>query len=319
MPPQLPSSKVPTMRDAFVSTLSELAQKDESILLLTGDLGFGVLADFAERFPAQFINAGIAEQNMTALACGLALEGYQVYTYSIGNFPTLRCLEQIRNDICYHDANVTIVSVGAGFSYGQLGMSHFATEDLAILRALPNLQVIAPSDAWEAAELTRQMASSAGPKYLRLDKSNAGAARAEASVSLGKARVLRQGNDVTIIGIGGILAEALAAADALANSSLSCRVLAIHSLKPLDSVAIVAAAAETGGIITVEEHSMLGGLGGAVAEICLANGTPPRAFRRIGINDIYPEVVGDQAYLRHRYGLTARALSEAAIEMVRSA
>ena len=125
------------MRDAFVAELSEIAAVDPSVMLITGDLGFGVLTDFADRFPDQFINAGVAEQNMTGLAAGLALEGHKVFTYSIANFTTLRCLEQLRNDVCYHDADVTAVAVGGGFSYGQLGMSHFATEDLAILRALP--------------------------------------------------------------------------------------------------------------------------------------------------------------------------------------
>ena len=145
------------MRDAFVTKLTELAEKDPMTMLITGDLGFGVLTDFSKRFPDQFINAGVAEQNMTGMAAGLALDGYKVYTYSIGNFNTLRCLEQIRNDICYHDCDVTVVSVGAGFSYGQLGISHFATEDLAIFRAIPNIMVVAPSDPWEVPSLTDQM------------------------------------------------------------------------------------------------------------------------------------------------------------------
>ena len=162
------------MRDAFVAELTQLAAVDPSVMLITGDLGFGVLDNYAAQFPEQFLNAGVAEQNMTGLACGLALEGHKVYTYSIANFTTLRPLEQIRNDICYHDADVTLVSVGGGFSYGQLGMSHFATEDLAILRALPNIKVIAPADPWETKILTRKLAIQKGPKYLRLDKGNAG-------------------------------------------------------------------------------------------------------------------------------------------------
>ena len=145
------------MRDAFIRALSELADQDPSIVLVNGDLGFGVLNDFIANRPTQYLNAGVAEQNMTAVACGMALEGARAYTYSIANFTTLRCLEQLRNDVCYHDANVTAVSVGGGFSYGQLGMSHFATEDLAILRALPNMTVVAPSDPWQAAELTKQL------------------------------------------------------------------------------------------------------------------------------------------------------------------
>ena len=161
------------MRDAFVAELTAAAEHDPRIILITGDLGFGVLTKFAERFPRQFINAGVAEQNMTAMACGLALEGRKVFTYSIANFATLRCLEQIRNDVCYHNADVTVVSVGGGFSYGQLGMSHFATEDIAILRALPNMTVLAPTGVWEAAQATKAIIAGRGPAYFRLDKGKA--------------------------------------------------------------------------------------------------------------------------------------------------
>ena len=299
------------MRDAFIAELTALAEADPSVMLITGDLGFGVLTDYAERFPNQFLNAGVAEQNMTGLACGLALEGHKVYTYSIANFNTLRSLEQIRNDVCYHDADVTLVSVGGGFSYGQLGMSHFATEDLAILRALPNMEVIAPVDPWETKLLTRQMAAKPGPKYLRLDKGRAGTA--EEPVELGKIRQVRDGSDVTLIGIGAIVSEALEAAQTLADQGIQARVLAVHSLKPFDADLVLAAASKTGGIITVEEHNILGGLGGTVAEICLEAGTAPGFFCRLGLQDQYPSVVGDQNYLRAAYGMDAPAIVAAVL------
>src|ERR1700760_4208221 len=155
------------MREAFVRALSELAAEDPSVMLITGDLGFGVLTDFAERFPSSYLNAGVAEQNMTAVACGAAMAGARAYTYSIANFPTLRCLEQLRNDVCHHRADVTVVAVGGGFSYGHLGISHFATEHRAILRALPQMTVVAPPDPWQAYALTRQMHAAGGPQYLR--------------------------------------------------------------------------------------------------------------------------------------------------------
>src|ERR1700754_2795819 len=183
MPPRWRSS---AMRDSFVRALTELAGEDPRVLLVNGDLGFGVLTDFIERFPDNYVNAGVAEQNMTAIACGAALTGARSYTYSIGNFPTLRCLEQLRNDVCYHQADVTVVAVGGGFSYGQLGMSHFATEDLAILRALPGMTVVAPSDPWQAYQLARQLHARGGPAYLRLDKGKAGLP--EGIVELGRAR-----------------------------------------------------------------------------------------------------------------------------------
>ncbi len=302
------------MRDAFIAELSDLARDDPSIVLITGDLGFGVLIDFAQRFPDQFVNAGIAEQNMTAMAAGMALEGHKVYTYSIANFTTLRPLEQIRNDICYHDANVTVVSVGGGFSYGQLGMSHFATEDMAILRALPGMQVIAPVDPWETRALTRQMAARPGPKYLRLDKGSAGTA--EGSVEFGRMRLVRDGSGITLIGIGAILSEALSAANILAAQGIEARVLAAHSLKPLDSGAVLEAARETGGIVTVEEHTVIGGLGAAVAELCLEAGTPPRVFARVGLADTYPTVVGDQNYLRAAYGMDSKSIADVVLKAI---
>lgn len=296
------------MRDAFIKELTRQAAEDPSVLLITGDLGFGVLTKFAQDFPDQYVNAGVAEQNMTAMACGLALEGYRVFTYSIANFTTLRCLEQIRNDVCYHDADVTVVSVGGGFSYGQLGVSHFATEDLAILRALPNMTVLAPTDPWEAEELTRQLPSHRGPKYLRLDKGRGGLQSDPASVSIGKARRVREGRDITLIATGAILAEAIGAAAKLAELGVEARVLAVHTIKPLDVAEVVAAARETGGIVTLEEHNIIGGLGGAVAETCLENGAAPKVFRRMGLNDEYPTVVGDQDYLRGIHGLDAGAV-----------
>lgn len=297
------------MRDAFISELSKLAEEDDSVMLITGDLGFGVLDDYAARFPKQFLNAGVAEQNMTGLAAGLALEGHQVYTYSIGNFTTLRCLEQIRNDVCYHDADVTAVAVGGGFSYGQLGMSHFATEDLAILRALPNMTVVAPSDPWEAKLLTRQMAALKGPKYLRIDKGSAALPESPDDVTLGKVRLIREGNDVTVVSIGAILSEAILAADSMEKEGVSCRVLSVNTLKPLEADKILAAARDTQAIITVEEHSVIGGLAGAISELCFAHGVFPKSFSAVGLNDEYPTIVGDQGYLRNAYGMDASAIA----------
>jgi len=297
------------MRDAFIRELSRQAAEDPSVLLITGDLGFGVLTKFAEQFPDQFVNAGVAEQNMTAMACGLALDGYRVFTYSIANFTTLRCLEQLRNDVCYHDADVTAVAVGGGFSYGQLGVSHFATEDIAILRALPNMTVLAPTDPWEAEELTRQMAARPGPKYLRLDKGKGGLEPDRQSVEIGKARRVREGTDGTVVCTGAILSEALAAAKLLSDDGIEIRVVAVHTVKPLDEAEIVAAASETTGIVTLEEHNIIGGLGGAVAETCLERGARPGYFRRMGLRDVYPTVVGDQNYLRALHKLDAQSVA----------
>lgn len=297
------------MRDAFIRTLTELAPEHRELLLLTGDLGFGVLDNFASRFPRQFLNAGVAEQNMSGMAAGLALEGHTVFTYSIGNFPTLRCLEQIRNDICYHHANVKIVCVGGGMSYGPVGMSHHATEDLAILRSLPGMLVLSPCDVWEAAEAARYLVTHRGPTYIRLDKSTAPlTTRPGESFQPGSIRTVRDGADATLAAAGGILAEALLAADALAEQGIFCRVLSVHTVKPLDADTLMAAASETGGIISIEEHAVNGGLGGAIAETLMEAGAFPGFFVRMGLHDTFSSIVGSQQYLRKMYALDAAAI-----------
>ena len=307
------------MRNAVVNRLFELAELDPRLILITADLGFGVLTDFAEKYPQQFLNAGVAEQNMTALATGMALEGHIVFTYSIANFPTFRCLEQIRNDVCYHDVPVKIVAIGGGFSYGPLGMSHHATEDLAVLRALPNMVVTAPSDPWQAAYIVDALIAHPGPGYLRVDKSQAGLpVQPREEFEFGKARKIREGTDLTLISTGGILAEALTAAEALAEEGISARVLDMHTIKPLDRDAITAAVNETGGLITVEEHSVIGGLGGAVAEHCLEAGLKPGVFTRVGLHDTYSSTVGSQEYLRTTYRMDAPAIVEVATRLVRA-
>lgn len=297
------------MRDVFIQRLTELAESNPRLLLVTGDLGFNVLNAFAERFPRQYLNAGVAEQNMTGLATGLAMEGRVVFTYSIANFPTLRCLEQIRNDACYHAANVKVVAIGGGFSYGPLGVSHHATEDLSILRSLPELTLVAPGDDWEAAEATSALVATPGTCYLRLDRSSAPATnRPDEQFQLGRARVIREGEDMTLMAVGGILGIALEAAERLAGDGIECRVISMHTVKPLDREAIFAACRETGGMVTIEEHTIDGGLGGAVAEVCLDAGVFPKTFHRIGLRAGFSSIVGDQDFLRRQYGMDAQAI-----------
>jgi transketolase len=307
------------MRDQFIRRLSALAADNSRLMLLTADLGFGVLTDFAERYPRQFLNVGIAEQNMTGLATGLALEGRVVFTYSIANFPTIRCLEQVRNDAAYHEANVKITAIGGGFSYGALGMSHHATEDLAILRALP-ITVVAPGCDWEAMEATTAVARHPGTCYLRLDRSSVlSTQRPGEAFELGKARVLRSGNDLTVISTGGILGCVLEAAERLSSQGVEARVLSVHTLRPFDATTVLDASASTGGILTVEEHTIHGGLGSAVAEACLDGGVPPRAFHRIGLRAGFTSYVGSQEHLRHRYGIDCDAIERAALSLVANA
>ena len=299
------------MRDHFIKKLCEIAKQDPRIILVTGDLGFGVLDEYRQRFPRQFINAGVAEQNMTGIATGLAMEGRIVFTYSIANFPTLRCLEQIRNDACYHEANVKIVAVGGGFSYGALGISHHATEDLSILRSLPDIIVMSPCGYWETREATAAIVNTPGTCYLRLDKSAGDDAPREKGecFSVGKARVLRDGSDCAIIVTGGILEEVWHAAEMLEAKGISARIVSAHTLKPFDKKTILQTCQEVGKIITVEEHTICGGLGSAVAETLLDHGVHPKAFLRIGLETGFSSIVGSQKYLRKRYGLDADSIS----------
>jgi len=292
------------MRTAFIESLTTLAERDRRVTLVVGDLGFGVVGDFARRFPDQFINAGVAEQNMTGLAAGMALSGKIVFTYSIANFPTLRCLEQIRNDVCYHRANVKVVSVGGGLGYGALGMSHHATEDIAILRSLPGLTVISPGDPSETAGAVAAVAGMPGPCYLRLGRAGEPTVHAaRPDFQIGKALVVREGTDLTLIATGGMLAVAASAAETLAREGVSARVLSMHTIKPLDVGAILASARKTRVVATLEEHSILGGLGGAVAEVLAESGLRGVTFRRIGLPSAYSTAIGDQDYLRRIHGL----------------
>ena len=286
-------------------------------MLVTGDLGFGVLTDFACRFPECYLNVGVAEQAMTGIAVGLAAEGRVPVTYSIGNFPTLRCLEQVRNDVCYHNANVKIVCIGGGLSYGQLGMTHHATEDIAIMRSLPGMTVLVPGDVWEAEQATRSMLQHPGPCYLRLDKSAARPTAVTEPFRMGRFRLVQDGADLSIIASGGILAEAVQAAELLAPYGISARVLSAHTVKPIDRQAILDAATQTGGIVTLEEHNLDGGVGSAIAECCVDSGVVPRFFLRLGLANEFPSLVGSQHYQRAAYGLDGGAVANAILTRIR--
>jgi transketolase len=307
------------MRSAFFRTLLQIAEGDERINLVVGDLGFGAVEPFARRFPDRFLNAGVAEQNMTGIAAGMALSGKIVFTYSIANFPTLRCLEQVRNDVCYHDANVKIVAVGGGFAYGALGMTHHATEDLAMMRALPGMVVVAPGDPVEVEHATRAIAAHPGPCYLRLGRAGEPTVHASGiDFALGRAIRVRDGSDVTIVVTGGLLATAVSASDRLRAAGLSVRVVSMHTTKPLDEAEILQAAQETRAILTLEEHSVVGGLGSAVAESLAESSKSKVPFKRLGLPSAFANEVGTQDYLRAIYGLTEEGVAESIEQLLRT-
>ena len=299
------------MRDTFVRTLIELAKNNNNIELITGDLGFGVLKPYWEQLPNQFTNAGIAEQNMTTVAAGMALEGKTVFTYSIGNFPTLRCLEQIRNDCAYHKANVKVVCVGGGFVYGSLGMSHQATEDLAILRSLPDVVVMAPGDLVEAEEATKAIAAYPGTCYLRLGRG--GEKRIHDKIQdfkIGKAIKVKDGENVAIFSTGAIFEEVDGAYNLLRNRGFSPAVYTFPTVKPIDAELIRECAKRLEYIVTCEEHNVVGGFGSAVAEVMAEMKNRKAALIRIGLEDQYAELVGNQKYLRDKYGMSAEKIAD---------
>lgn len=307
------------MRTAFINELFTLAKQDHRIVLIVGDLGFGVVNPFMEHLPGQFLNAGVAEQNMTGMAVGMALSGKIALTYSIANFPTLRCLEQVRNDVCYHNANVKVVSVGGGFTYGAMGATHHAIEDLAVMRALPGLLVVAPGDPIEARAATRAVIEYSGPCYVRLGKAGEPVVHTSPiNFELGKAIHMREGRDATLISIGGILQNTVRAAERLAKKGIETRVLSMHTLKPLDVEAVLAAARDTEAIFTVEEHSILGGLGTAVAEVLAETEGIRAPLKRIGVPPAFSPHIGSQEYMQQCHGLTDEAIALTVAQTLRT-
>ena len=299
------------MRDTFVRTLLEIAKKDKNVYLITGDLGFGVLKPFWDELPNQIINAGIAEQNMTSIAAGLAMQGKTVYTYSIGNFPTLRCIEQIRNDCAYHNANVKIVCVGGGFVYGSLGMSHHATEDIAMMRSLPDVTVLAPGDLVEAECATKAIYEQQGTCYLRLGRG--GEKRIHEKLegfTVGKAIEIQKGEKVAVFSTGAIFDEVNEACEELKAQGITPTVYTFPTVKPIDKDVILQCAKTHKAIVTVEEHNLSGGFGSAVAEVLAeADGAKARLVR-VALDDRYSCIVGSQKYLRKQYSIDAKTIVE---------
>ncbi len=304
------------MRNAFCNVLTEMARQDEQVWLLTGDLGYSVLEPFAKEFPSRFVNIGVAEQNMTGVATGLSLLGKIVFTYSIANFPTIRCLEQIRNDVCYHKANVKIVAVGGGLCYGTAGFSHHATEDLAIMRALPGMVVAAPADALEAAQITRLAITMPGPFYIRLGKNNEPIVHANPpELHLGEPVCLNQnGGEIALVSTGTLVSEVLQAAEMLKSLGIEARVLSMPFVKPIDYKKFLQCLEGCRLVLVVEEHTAFGGLGSAIAEI-LAEVALNIKFARIHLPE-FISFIGSQKELRHILGLDASSIATRAMTLL---
>ena len=298
------------MRTNFINQLIEEARRNEKIFLLVGDLGYHVIEPFAEEFPYRFLNVGIAEQNMAGIAAGLAMTGYNVYFYSIGNFPTIRCLEQIRNDIAYHQANVKVVSVGAGYAYGSLGATHQATEEIGALRVLPNMVVATPGDPLEARAITKISASYDGPMYIRLGKAGEKTVHSEDSIDLKIGDICsvitREGNQTAVFACGNILDAAL---HQINEENLNYDLYSVPFVKPINKKQLInIVKTHPAGLITIEEHQKSCGMGSAIVEILNdlyyeGNIEVYPKVKRIAIPDEFADVVGTQVFLREHEGL----------------
>ena len=300
------------MRTAFIKSLIEMAERDSRIWLLTGDLGYSVLEPFAAKFPGRYINVGVAEQNMAGVAAGLALSGKKVFTYSIANFAVTRCLEQIRNDICYHNADVTVVATGGGLAYGTQGYTHHGIEDIGFTRLLPNINVIAPADAPEVDMAMEAIARRSGPTYLRLARGGEPAVHTKPldAKFFGRALMVREAGEIAILSTGSILGEAVAAADRLTAEGIKTGVYSLPVIQPFDAATITALAQQCRLLVTVEEHVGLGGLGGAVAEVLSGLEAPRARLERAGVVHGVSPNAGSHAYLRRLHKLDADGLIE---------
>lgn len=298
------------MRTAFLKAMLELAQADPKLFLLTGDMGFSVFEPFEAAYPGRFLNLGIAEANMAGVAAGLAMSGMNVFMYSIVPFATMRCFEQIRVDICYQDLPVTVVGVGGGLSYGPAGGSHQSVEDVSIMRSLPGMSVAVPGDPREATLLTHLAAEHRGPLYLRLGKNGERPVNPDlARLPFGRAIRLREGRDVTILVSGALLENAVIASDLLEQEGFSVRLSSVPFVKPVDRAEVEAAARETKLLVTLEEHSLIGGLGSAVSEVVAELGLGVRV-ERVALPDAFVKEIGSQEYLRAALGLAPEQIRD---------
>ncbi len=302
--------------EEFAATLEELAKADTNIIAVTSDSrGSGKLAPFGQALPAQIVEVGIAEQNLVGITAGLAACGKKSFGVSPGCFLTARSLEQIKNDVCYSDVPAVLIGISSGVSYGALGTTHHSLHDLAVLRAINNLTVIVPADNFESRQAIRAAARATKPVFVRFGKAGMyGLHAPETKFEVGKAITLRDGNDVAFIATGETVIHALLAAGQLAARGLNCRVLSMHSIKPLDTDAILKAGRECSAVVTVEEHMVHGGLGEACASVLMQAGVG-KPFRIVAIPD-EETVPGSQADIFRHYGISMEGLALTAMELL---
>lgn len=305
------------MRKTCLDMVYQLAKQDPRIFFIGSDLGEGTLAEFKKEFPDRFLMEGISEANIVGLAAGLAMEGKIPYVHTIATFLTRRCFEQVVLDLGLHNVNVRLIGAGGGVVYAPLGPTHEAIDDLAIMRTIPNMTIIAPADADEMRRVMPLTVDHPGPMYIRLAKGfDPVVTKDGPEIAIGRALPMRAGRDALVVTTGITLKLALDAAAVLAADGIEVAVLHVPTIKPLDRKALVAAIEPVPIVLTIEEHTIIGGLGSAVAEVVAEEGfAPPKRFTRIGIPDVFPDAYGSQATLMSRYGIT----SDAVVRTVRAA
>ena len=289
------------MRKTFINTLIDLARKDKDIVLITPDMGFSVLEPFFEEFPERAINCGIAEQNAVSIASGLAIMGKKPYVYTIIPFLTGRAYEQVRLEVAYMNTNVKLIGIGAGFTYGAAGATHHAIEDISLMRSLPNMTVCCPGDNNEAEQIIKETVNNDKPMYIRIGRHNRGIFNNEKLV-IGKASVIKQGEDIAIISTSNMLPDAANYCRQLKAQGRKPYLISMHTVKPLDKEIILELVDKGVEIQTMEEHSIIGGLGSAVAEVIAESGNGVK-FKRIGVPDEFSHYIGSQKYIKKQFGL----------------
>jgi transketolase len=311
----VPAEGLYDCRDAFAATLERLASRNDKVVAVCNDsVGSSKLTGFKAKFPERLVNVGIAEQNMVGVGAGLANGGQLPFVCGAAPFLTGRSLEQIKADICYSNANVKLVGISSGMAYGELGPTHHSIEDFAWTRVLPNLPVIAPCDRIETAAAIEWAADYAGPCFLRLSRVGVPDLLPQGHIfEVGKANLLREGSEVTLIANGTLTHRILKAADILANRGIEARVLNMATVRPIDETAILAAARETGAILTAEEHSTFGGLGSAVAEVVVDN--LPVPMKRLGVPGIFAPT-GSAEFLLDEFGMAPASIADAAVALI---
>jgi len=299
------------MRNAFAAELTSLAATDNRIVLLSGDIGNRLFDEFKKHFPKRFYNCGVAEANMMSMAAGMALCGMRPITYTITPFTTIRCLEQIKIDVCYHNLPVLIVGIGSGLSYAELGATHHSCDDIAFLRALPNMTVICPCDSYEAKMALRKAVQYNRPVYIRLGKKGEPIIhKEEADFNIGKGIIITKGIDVCILSVGTIMPVVLQAGEELKKRNISTEIISYHTVKPLDVDILGRVFSEFKVVVTVEEHSVVGGFGSSIAEWFVKQEKFKARLLNIGVTDEFFYDARNQDYARKCYGLTPEAIAE---------